>query len=257
MDLPAIADALFRRRPRCPVCGWRRFYDRPGRPRADCAGCRTLERGRAVWLCLERLGLLRSGLAVLHVAPEPGIARRLHALCGERYHPADVDPSQYRHLGLPVRPLDLCRDLGRVADGAYDLVLHNHVLEHIPCAIEPVLMELDRIVRPGGWHLFTVPIGGERTVEDLAPDLTPAERMTRFHQADHMRLFGARDFVELLQRLWGLDGVAVGVADLCTPAELRRAAVPSAAGRIDGHTVFRRRKPAAPVSASGISSAPA
>ncbi|HST26953.1 MAG TPA: methyltransferase domain-containing protein [Rudaea sp.] len=51
------------------------------------------------------------------------------------------------------------------ADASFDLVTHTEVLEHVPddaCAFS----ELQRVLRPGGIMLFTVPLhGGERTVE--------------------------------------------------------------------------------------------
>lgn len=226
----------------CPVCGGRDFRDYKGRPNAHCVGCATPERARALWMIIQRLQILREGMKVLHLAPELGLARKFYSLYGVDYHPCDSEPHRYRHYGIPIFELDLCRSLAKLPNNAFDLVIHNHVLEHIPCAIEPVLREFSRVMRPGGHHFFSVPIQGRRTVEDLSATLPPEERLARFLQKDHMRLFGSDDLLTLLRRIWGREEVHVDVLKLFTEVELERAAIQAPApGHIDGHTIFHMK----------------
>jgi SAM-dependent methyltransferase len=45
------------------------------------------------------------------------------------------------------------------ADGSYDLVLTSETLEHVP-DLHAALRETRRVLRPGGRHVFTVPVDG-------------------------------------------------------------------------------------------------
>lgn len=119
--------------PICPVCGSREFKDFGGRPNARCANCHSMERSRLMFVLLERLGLLRKGIRVLHFAPEFGIAARLRGLASE-YVTADFDIKQYEKSFPQIVAVDLAKDkLSRFR--GFDLILHNHVLEHIPAPI--------------------------------------------------------------------------------------------------------------------------
>jgi SAM-dependent methyltransferase len=59
-----------------------------------------------------------------------------------------------------------CEDAERLtyADASFDLVTHTEVLEHVSDDAR-ALAELRRVLRPGGWMLFTVPLYGTTTVE--------------------------------------------------------------------------------------------
>lgn len=51
-----------------------------------------------------------------------------------------------------------CEDLQKLSlrSGAFDIVTTNEVLEHVP-SIDKALGEMCRVLRPGGWHVGTVP----------------------------------------------------------------------------------------------------
>jgi SAM-dependent methyltransferase len=47
------------------------------------------------------------------------------------------------------------------ADGSFDLVVTSEVIEHVP-DYEQALREIRRVLRPDGWHIFTVPLLWDR-----------------------------------------------------------------------------------------------
>jgi SAM-dependent methyltransferase len=189
---------------RCPVCdsAFDRFKDARNRGNALCWRCGSQERHRAQWLLFERRPeLLHDARSLLHFAPEWCLRRRLSAVPGLRYVTADLD-------GTGV---DLQLDVTRLAlpDGAFDLVICSHVLEHVPDDAA-AMAELRRVTAPGGRCLVMVPLAldRERTYED-AQVTAPADREREFLQADHVRLY-APDIADRL-RAAGFD---VEVVDL-------------------------------------------
>lgn len=227
----------------CPICEGTAFEDFNGRVNARCSTCRAVERNRTMWMILDRLGAFAPGQRVLHMAPELGLARRFKALSGDDYHPADVDPRRYASTFITVRALDLCTGLAAIPDESYDLIVHSHVLEHLPCDVPAVLRELQRILAPGGLHFLSVPVRGTRTAEDLSPTLTAAERRARFGQEDHYRIFGSESLEEMLRAVWGDHKHLVEPIEIFTRDELRRAAIPTVAWQgINSHSIFHARK---------------
>ena len=187
----------------CPICKGSAFIDHRGRPKAKCATCGSLERMRVTMLLLENVIKLKPGMRVLHFAPERALAGYLHEICGHGYETYDLDPSGYKGLPVTVLPFDLCKECRNLPSDTYDLVMHNHVLEHLPCNYTIVLQELQRAVKPGGFHMFSTPIPAGRYDEALDPEISGEERTARFLQNDHVRRFGKEDFEATLGMVFG------------------------------------------------------
>lgn len=192
-------------RHRCPVCGSRvrRYLPEGYRfpvlaeldvvggehwPARVCPICQANTRSRLVWWYLEsQARVLERPLSVLHLAPELCVARRLAAAPGVRYVAGDYDPSRYRFAA------SLCRlDAAALpcADASFDLLIANHVLEHLEDDWR-ALAEFRRVLRPGGRALLQVPIARRLAVTREDPSLvTPEEREDAYGQWDHLRLYG-------------------------------------------------------------------
>jgi SAM-dependent methyltransferase len=183
----------------CPLCdqGAIAFLPAGTPPRAHalCPFCGSLERGRMMWLFLQREGLLPPGTRVLHIAPEKGLARRIASTPGIRYTAGDKHEPGYRY---PAGTIDLDITAMPFADGSFDLVICSHVLEHVPDD-RAALRELKRVLAPEGVGLVLVPQDMGRAVTFEDPTVTdPQDRLRLFGQFDHVRIYG-RDLVERLR----------------------------------------------------------
>lgn len=175
----------------CNVCGANSWADMGVRHGVRCASCNSLERTRIMKLFLDYLQLPKPGMRVLHIAPEPGLARYLMSIPNIDYHPVDYEPELYQFC--QARKIDLRTDAAELESDYYDLIIHSHVMEHVKCNISVILFHLHRALKADGFHLFSVPVVNTYTEEDLG-ELAADEATKRFGQADHVRNFGLKDF---------------------------------------------------------------
>jgi len=106
----------------------------------------------------------------------------------------------------------------RLSDNVFSIIYCSHVLEHIPDD-RKALSELYRVLKPGGWAVLKVPVGGDETYEDFTI-VDPEERKEHFGQSDHVRRCG-RDYVERI-RAAGFIAECVRATDLITESECHR-----------------------------------
>ena len=227
----------------CPICGCTELVEANGRPAALCKGCGAYERTRLMWLVLDQLLEPRDRRDILHFAPERGLAARLSSLGGDGYRALDFEPAGFRIKDVEVERFDLCSDTRGLAGESVDLIVHSHVLEHVPCAVGAVVRNLNAALRPGGYHVFSVPIIGTSFEEDLGDGVSDEERRRRFGQEDHVRRFGREDARAMFTDMFGEDVHFTRLASLGADS-LCGAGVPSAVlTEASSHTVFAWRKP--------------
>lgn len=203
----------------CPLCGgtFGRMAPHRGRSNARCPACHSAERHRLLWLFLVReLDVLEQPRAVLHFAPEAGIARHLSAAAAVDYTSADLDGTRAMEaMDITAIPRP---------DASFDLVLVSHVLEHVPDDAR-ALSEIHRVLRPGGLAVMQHPVDPSRatTAEDPGLATTAEERLRHFGQEDHVRVYG-RDHADRL-RAAGFDVTVRRYHDELPPGEAERHAV--------------------------------
>ena len=192
-------------------------YGEQLRPNALCPGTLSLERHRLLWLYLEReTSLLKEKIKVLHVAPEQVFYKLF-----KRYKHWDYTTTDL-HSPLADVVADLC-DLP-FENHSYDLILCNHVLEHIPDDLK-AMSELYRVLKRGGTLIAQVPMNSniDKTYEDKSIT-DPKERARLFGQYDHLRVYG-QDYYLKLESV-GFSSKNIQLQKILTTEEINRYALP-------------------------------
>ena len=151
----------------------------------------SLERHRLLWIYLQNeTDFFTANKKVLHFAPEQAFYKLFRNQKNLEYTTTDL-----------LSPLaDVKADICNLPfkDNEYDVILCNHVLEHIPDDTK-AMQELFRVLKPGGMAILQIP-------QDLNRDKTFAddsivdqkERAKIFGQYDHVRIYG-RDYFDKLR----------------------------------------------------------
>ncbi len=172
----------------CPVCGYHGMFS-PVRhkPEIWCPSCDSRPRHRLLKLWVDREMALPEGAKVLHFAAEHFVRDWFEAR-GAAYVTADINDKF--ELRLDIEAMDL-------ADASFDMVIANHVLEHVDDA--RALAEIHRVLTPGGQAVITVPMveGWDETYEE--PGLGEVERRLRYGDPTHRRFYG-RDVRDRIRR---------------------------------------------------------
>lgn len=186
----------------CPCCDgkWRTMLPAgiARRPNARCPRCGSLERHRLIWTYLQQqTDFFTIPYRVLDVAPEEFMQRQLRSLPNITYLSIDLES------GLAMRKMDVTKlDL---ADQSFDIIFCNHVFEHIPDD-RAAMRELYRVLQPGGWAILQTPVDLQRPTTDEDPSIRdPQERLRRFGQTDHIRIYGLDFFDRLRQSGWQIE----------------------------------------------------
>ena len=99
------------------------------RPNARCPKCFSLDRERQILVVLNRDLKLQQDSRVLHVAPERNLNEVIRRTMTTQVDECDLEPESYAWA-----PNITKQDLTKLTydDEQFDLVLCNHVMEHIP-----------------------------------------------------------------------------------------------------------------------------
>ena len=151
-----------------------------------CPFCRCHDRERHLALFFDHLGFWPSfaNAAVLHIAPERGLSEMIADERPANYVKGDLSPSREGICKIDVTQIPY-------ADAAFDWVLCNHVLEHVPDD-RKALSELFRVLKPGGRTVLQTPYAEHLalTREKEAEIDSDEKRIAFYGQEDHVRLYG-------------------------------------------------------------------
>ncbi len=183
IDVPVLQDKQV-------VGGGKRF--------GGCYKCGSYDRERLVYAFLkEKMKIFDNGneKSILHIAPEHNLSKILlefgfrEYICCDLFAPGYTYPKHVLNINILNIPY---------SDHTFDLVICNHVLEHIPADMR-AMKELKRVLKPGGSAILQVPISKNSlvTYEDFSVT-EPKQRVTVFGQSDHIRIYG-QDYVNRLE----------------------------------------------------------
>lgn len=185
----------------CPCCGIRvksfvegidfkgmpDFYDislfENVRQDVQCPGCASLPRHRILASWCESHKEALEGKKILYFAPERGMVTWLKA-----------NKIKFTTADLFAWDTDLKLDIQATGlpDGSYDVIICNHVLEHVNDYMV-ALREIRRVLSDDGILICSFPMSRNVEYVDEDPAVnTEEERLHRFGQSDHVRLFGMK-----------------------------------------------------------------
>ncbi len=150
----------------------------------------SLERHRLLWLYLQNeTDFFTLKKSVLHFAPEQAFYKRFRKMRNLNYTTTDLNSP------LADVKADICNLPFK--DNSYDIILCNHVLEHIPDDTK-AMQELYRVLKPKGMGVFQIPQELNRNLTFEDNSITDKkERAKIFGQYDHVRVYGLDYFDKL------------------------------------------------------------
>ena len=154
----------------------------------ECPRCGAHDRERHLLLYLQSSGLLASlpSLRILHFAPEWNLSRRIAEMVPVQYVKCDLYPgtADVQRVDIQAMPY---------ADATFDMVIANHVLEHVGDDLKAV-SEVARVLKDARDHRAirccasrADRVAACRSLHELVVDAVglPTRRMTELDQLRH------------------------------------------------------------------------
>jgi len=156
--------------------------------RFGCPHCGATDRERHLMAYMQRTGLLElAGKRVLHLAPEKNLRLIIKAAGPAEYIQGDLFPVDAQITRVDITAMQF-------PDEHFDLLIANHVLEHVQDDIA-ALREIVRVLRPRGHVILQTPYAAKLECSLALPHISSdAARLALYGQEDHVRLYGTDIF---------------------------------------------------------------
>ena len=198
--------------PECPLCNFKTKKFLPGglnkevlkkykvigagfRKNKFCPKCGSKDRERHLYLYIklrERFFSNKKLIKVLHIAPEKCLSKKIKKMKNSDYYAIDLN-ELLGSVKMDIKNMNFNNDY-------FDYIICLHVLEHIEDDVK-AMKELFRVLKKNGILFLMVPFS--LTIKSSIEDKkikSPNEREKKFGQADHIRIYSKKDFLERLNK---------------------------------------------------------
>lgn len=147
-----------------------------------CPYCGSNDRERWLYYVLKnKTDISKLSGRILHFAPERGVVNYIKQNNKIDYYTCDIVPGKAMHV---VDITDI-----QYKDNIFDYVICNHVMEHIVDE-EKAVFEIKRVLKNNGKWIFSFPICTDMETYEDETIVTPKDRLKKYGQEDHVRLYG-------------------------------------------------------------------
>lgn len=181
-----------------------------------CPNCMSKNRDRLV-LAVVRKYLNFNAKAILHFSPEKNLYNFLKSKTS--ITAVDLMPGFYKNIDKAIGYADAtCLSF---SDNSFDLIIANHILEHIPEDLK-AMKEIQRVLKKDGVAILQVPYSEKLETTFEEPFINdPKKQELLFGQKDHVRIYALDDYLKRLENA----GFAVKVLQPGSLQEFRKFAI--------------------------------
>jgi SAM-dependent methyltransferase len=159
-----------------------------------CPACLSTARERLIIALLNKQFKI-TGKEILHFSPEKNIYQ--FRKTNNEVITADIEPLFYKNIDSNITNEDATHL--SYADNSFDVVIGNHIMEHIPNDIK-AMAEIYRVLKPGGRTILQVPYSTllPATIEE--PEINNHQKQSALYgQKDHVRIYQLQNYIDRLQ----------------------------------------------------------
>ena len=164
------------------------------RKNALCPKCYSKDRERLIYLFIKTLlnnKLLNYNSKIIHFAPERAIEKNFFRKKFNNYLTADIEGNNV-DFNLDLQNLNFTQS-------NFDLVICNHVLEHIEEDVKS-LENIFKLLKPGGFAILQVPFSNLIDEDFSVTNLNNKyDRFKYYGQEDHVRIYSKNGFVNKIK----------------------------------------------------------
>ncbi len=149
-----------------------------------CSGCRSIPRERALFKVIKDYCPNYKDLVIHETSPgDRGASIKLQNECAlytsSQYFPS-LTPGTIHSSGYR------CENLEKLTfpDSSFDIFVSQDVMEHI-FNPEKAFKEIARVLKPGGMHIFTVPIINKTKLSERWASMSDRGEITYHHEAEY------------------------------------------------------------------------
>ena len=160
-----------------------------------CPSCLSTARERLIIALLkEEVKIIEK--KILHFSPEKNIYNFLKI--NNQVITADIAPMFYKTVDKGIKNEDATHL--SFADNSFDVVIGNHILEHIPNDTK-AMEEIYRVLKPAGRAILQVPFSEKNSITIEEPGINEPEKQSAlFGQKDHVRIYSLNNYVNRLKQ---------------------------------------------------------